>query len=393
MRRLIIIISALLFSITMIFGIGIYIYQHNYTKAFVKQENMVFSKTLLPVFFSENIIFSNIMSDMESYNIQATNSTNLQSEELVPLKYIETLFKTPINWQFDNENQQYDIQIGQRKFQYIIGMNIGREGNRFFPMQGGIHNDFSNSESLAISVDFIKYGLGYDTKTVFSNNGTKQLLVLDKQQFGEEQQHPLGEESVSNWEIDRRYNYLKHLINPIPGSHVSTKASQWPGAPRTYRNGTHEGLDFYSYTSGITVDKNTAIISMDDGIIIRADHKYRELEAQYRNEILDIASKRNITPEYILDMLRGRSVWIQHTNGIIARYIHLNSIDEDIIVGKQVSKGQVIGMAGNSGTNEGVIGNNGGVHLHLDILIYGQLFWEGLTTENIVLLLKDIFNK
>ena len=393
MRRLIIIITTLLFSFIMIFGIGIYIDQHTYTMAFVKQEDLIFSKALLPFFFSENFMFFNIMSENESNTIQETNSTNLQSEQLVPLNYIERLLKEPINWQFDNDNQLYDIQIGQRKFQYINGMNIGREDNRYFPMRGGIQNDASNYDVLVVSVDFIKYGLGYGTKTVFLNNGTKQLVVLDKQQFGEEQQPPLGEESVSSWEIDKRYNYLKHLINPIPGSHVSTKASQWPGAPRPYRNGTHEGLDFYTYTSGITVDKNTAIISMDEGIVIRADHEFRELDAQYRNEILDIASKRSLTPEYILDMLRGRSVWIQHSNGIVARYLHLNSINEDIIVGEKVSKGQMIGMAGNSGTNEGVIGNNQGVHLHLDISIYGQLFWEGLATDNIVLLLKDIFNK
>ena len=49
-------------------------------------------------------------------------------------------------------------------------------------------------------------------------------------------------------------DYLSFLQTPIQGAQVSTKDSHLPGAERPYRNGVHEGLDYYSWTSRISID-------------------------------------------------------------------------------------------------------------------------------------------
>lgn len=313
----------------------------------------------------------------------------------IPIKEVEEIVNGTIDWEYREEDKLYSFTIGKRKFEYITGTDIGIENNRFFPMRGGVINyTMDDADSISISADFLHYGLGYHVIPVNKNIGEDRLVyVLGTKNREEIESSSHDYESINDWSFGQRYQQMRNLINPIIGSYVSTRESQWPGAPRSYRNGFHEGLDFYTHTSGIIIDKNTPIVSMDDGIVIRADLNYEELSFDYRSEILSIATQRSITPEYILDMLRGKSVWIEHSNGVVARYVHLDSIDSNVVVGEAVTKGQVIGTAGNSGTSYGVAGTDEGIHLHLDILLNGQLFWEGMTAEEAIDLLRKLFNE
>ncbi len=185
--------------------------------------------------------------------------------------------------------------------------------------------------------------------------------------------------------------YLSFLNKPLAGAQVTARDSQMPGAPRDYRNGTHEGLDWYSGYTGIDVNRSTQVLSIAEGTVVRADHDYIEYTVSDRDKILNYAVTLPHTPQYILDGLRGRTVWVQYADGVMARYAHLDSIASEVIIGSTVNQGQVIGYVGNSGTSYGIDGNDLGLHLHLDLLIYNHLFWEHLSQQEIREVLENIF--
>ncbi|SEN07449.1 M23 family metallopeptidase [Lihuaxuella thermophila] len=194
--------------------------------------------------------------------------------------------------------------------------------------------------------------------------------------------------------VSQMADYLSFLQTPIAGAHVSTKTSHLPGAPRAYRNGIHEGIDWYSYGTGVKITKKTPVLSMADGIIVRADHDYKEMTVRERQRLLARGVKNDgQTPAYILDKLRGRSVWIQYDKGVMARYVHLDRISGKVRAGQRIKAGEIIGYAGNSGTSDGAKGTGNGVHLHLDIFIYGDWFWKNYSMAERREILEQIFNQ
>ncbi|MGD9678765.1 MAG: M23 family metallopeptidase [Vulcanibacillus sp.] len=200
------------------------------------------------------------------------------------------------------------------------------------------------------------------------------------------------ENQFSNMTEQEMFSYLSFLSVPLRDAHLTSRDSQLPGAPRDYRNGYHEGIDWYEGTIGINISKNTPVISMANGVVVRADHDYIELNYEERDEILNISINSDHTPQYILDKLRGRSVWIQSNNGVMIRYAHLSRIESNIKLGDIVQGGQIIGYVGNSGTSYGIEGNDGGLHLHTDILIYNNLFWEHYNASQIRFILEALFS-
>lgn len=67
------------------------------------------------------------------------------------------------------------------------------------------------------------------------------------------------------------------------------------------------------------------------------------------------------------DWSYGNAVTIQHTSGLCTRYAHLSSVN--VRAGQKVSKGQQIGVEGNTG-------NSNGTHLHIEFL--SSLPWGAL---------------
>ncbi len=185
------------------------------------------------------------------------------------------------------------------------------------------------------------------------------------------EEEPTEKESTAEpkYEQEELIQKLEDFQSPIEGATITRRESQLPGAPREYRNGIHEGVDYYNGFVDVPIEMGTEVLAVDEGVIKRADHGYEEMTPERHQEILNEARGADITPEWILDKLRGKQVWIEHEGGIVTRYAHLYSIPENIEEGKEVEAGEHIGGVGNSGTSDGVEGTNGGAHLHFEIWI------------------------
>jgi len=166
-----------------------------------------------------------------------------------------------------------------------------------------------------------------------------------------------------------RLQGLQGLAMPIEGASLTSRDFQMPGAPRHYRLGVHEGMDFYGHTVGVTVNRSTPVRAVADGTVIRALVDYQPLTAAQADTWQAMSRQLGYTPADVLDGYRGRQVWIDHGDGLISRYAHLGSIEPGIVEGAVVTQGQVIAHVGNSGTPGSVSSDTYDVHLHLELWI------------------------
>ncbi|HWO93698.1 MAG TPA: M23 family metallopeptidase [Dehalococcoidia bacterium] len=174
---------------------------------------------------------------------------------------------------------------------------------------------------------------------------------------------------------DARLEALAGFTAPIEGGCLPSSDLVMPNASREYRNGVHEGVDFYDGDSCVPVGRGTDVVAALDGVVVRADWDYRDLTSAE-------AAVQDSTEES-LDRFRGRQVWIDHGmlaetgERVITRYAHLDSIEEGIDVGDEVSAGQIIAHVGNSGTPEGVTDPNAELHLHFEVRVGDRFLGEG----------------
>jgi murein DD-endopeptidase MepM/ murein hydrolase activator NlpD len=142
-----------------------------------------------------------------------------------------------------------------------------------------------------------------------------------------------------------------------------------PNAPRDYRSGTHRGIDFFA-------NWGTPVKSVSDGIVIRADHGYEEVPADFRVNLLSASAKVGNTPSDIFNnILLGKAIFLDHGFDlipgfrVITIYAHLSHINKNIIPGAVIKVGDVIGKSGNSGTRESTVGIKAGAHLHWEMIL------------------------
>jgi murein DD-endopeptidase MepM/ murein hydrolase activator NlpD len=204
-----------------------------------------------------------------------------------------------------------------------------------------------------------------------------------------------GSSERVNWEQlspQEMADYLSFLDPPIPNAIVSTRDSHLPGARREYRNGYHEGIDWYYDVHGVRFNESTPVIAQAEGIVVRADIDYVEFAPEEREKLLERAHELPHTPQSALDQLRGRSVWVQYDRGVMVRYAHLSGIAEGLRVGDKVKKGDALGWVGNSGTSSALVqDDDSDYHLHMDLLVYGQLFWEPIEGKEVRQVLEAVF--
>ena len=193
------------------------------------------------------------------------------------------------------------------------------------------------------------------------------------------------------------FSYLSsiNLLLPCPDVTLPDQSNLLPNAARQYRNGIHRGIDFQA-------DYGTPVLSVMDGIVIRSDHSFQEVTPLFRQSLLKKAARIGRTPFDVFDnILLGRSVFIDHGTDLVpgkrllSIYAHLSEIDSIIQVGREVKTGQILGLAGNSGTSDGTKGNKAGAHLHFELIIQDadgeRYLGQGLETDELYTLLSNLF--
>ena len=174
---------------------------------------------------------------------------------------------------------------------------------------------------------------------------------------------------------------------PIAGACFPEFAGQLPGAPRDYRNGIHEGVDFYPGWACAEIELGTPVLAIGEGRVIRADWDYEELTDEFFWEM----EARDFAGPDDLDTFRGRQVWVDHGDGVVARYAHLSGIAEGIAEGTPVSAGDVLGFIGESGTPGALRQPGSEIHLHFELRIGDGYLGEGEGAERALALYRAVF--
>lgn len=185
---------------------------------------------------------------------------------------------------------------------------------------------------------------------------------------------------------------LRGFAQPIEGSCFPTSDRLIPNAPREYRNGIHEGFDYYHLAACVPISEGIPVLAMYGGVIIRADLGYEEITAEKIEELALRTARQGFSDEATLDIYRGRQVWIDHGNGIVTRYAHLKEIAKGIDSGIQVVQGQVLGTIGESGTPESVTAPGTEVHLHAEVRVGDSFLGAGLEVAEVRALYDRLFS-
>lgn len=287
---------------------------------------------------------------------------------------------------FDEVNKTLQLDSGNHQFYFIHSVPVVQRNGILLPIAA---NDFIIIDDSAwLSLKFLQDKLGIDIKSQDDKAFINTLEAIEPKTNNE-----VTEVSYFG-SVENIIELMDILESPIRGAQVDTIPSHLPGAKRAYRNGVHEGMDWYGFSTGVPMNEQTKVFAMGDGIVVRADHEYNRYSSkEERNRELGMAAEVGFTPAYILDRLRGRQVWIQYENGLQARFAHLDRIPEELQVGDGVTAETLIGFVGNTGTSGDVKGDRTELHLHLDLLYRGELFWKGLTEKEIEKVLKTVFAK
>ena len=184
------------------------------------------------------------------------------------------------------------------------------------------------------------------------------------------------------------------FVPPVEGATFSSRDTHLPGSRRAYRNGYHEGFDFYNGVVRVPITYGTPVVATADGVVSRADHDYVEMTPEEYDGLISDAQNQAVTPQSTLDKLRGRQVWIEHPGGFVSRYAHLSGIPDTITVGTRVTEGQTVGFSGNSGTIEGISGTQDDPHPHYELWRGSETYLgEGLGPDDIYPLVAQVFGE
>lgn len=181
------------------------------------------------------------------------------------------------------------------------------------------------------------------------------------------------------------------FIFPIAGGCLPQSDNLMPNAPREYRGGTHEGVDLYGIDNCVTIEAGTPAIAGKDGIVIRADQDYRDLtpdELQAANERIAAGEPEAFE---VVDLFRGRQVWIDHGKGIVTRYAHLGGIPPEIVEGARVVQGQTVAFVGDSGTPESLSNPGQETHLHWELRVLDSYLGAGLPADEVRAIYTALF--
>jgi murein DD-endopeptidase MepM/ murein hydrolase activator NlpD len=179
---------------------------------------------------------------------------------------------------------------------------------------------------------------------------------------------------------------LSGFSYPITGGCLPQGDQLMPNAPREYRKGVHEGIDFYNVDNCTAIGVGTPVHAAKAGRVIRVDRSYVDL-----NSTSLAAVMANPTTAESIDVFRGRQVWVDHGGGVVTRYCHLSAVADGLQVGSMVNAGDVIAFVGESGTPESV-GNPGHeYHLHFEVRVGDSYLGSGQPAAQVRALYTALF--
>ncbi len=186
---------------------------------------------------------------------------------------------------------------------------------------------------------------------------------------------------------------LTGFTYPIAGACLPSSDNLMPNAPREYRSGIHEGVDFYTGYNCVDIPENTNVLAAKAGTVIRADHNFVPMTPDELNSILARTQAQGYSDAEALDKFRGRQVWIDHRNGIATRYAHLAAIPDSIFEGSRVNAGDLVGFVGDSGTPESITSPGVEIHLHWEVRVDDSFLGAGLGADVVRSLYERLFTQ
>jgi murein DD-endopeptidase MepM/ murein hydrolase activator NlpD len=180
---------------------------------------------------------------------------------------------------------------------------------------------------------------------------------------------------------------LQGFIYPIAGACLPKGDQLMPNAVRAYRQGIHEGVDFYASDNCTAITRGTLVMAAKSGKVVRADLNYTDLTAADVKLYL-----ANPTTDEAFDKFRGRQVWVDHGGGVVTRYCHLSGIASGITVGMTVTAGQTIAFVGESGTPESVSNPGSENHLHFEVRVGDTYLGKGQAPATVRGLFQTLFS-
>lgn len=184
---------------------------------------------------------------------------------------------------------------------------------------------------------------------------------------------------------------LTGFAYPIEGGCLPASDDLMPGAPRTYRRSTHEGVDFYDSDNCTPIGEGTDVHAAKAGTVIRADWEYIGLTEDTLAKLLDRARHGDAKDPDLEDTFRGRQVWVDHGDGVVTRYAHLSAAADGIEVGDHVQQGELIAYVGDTGTPESVTNPGTEMHLHFEIRAGAEYLGQGDQPDDLRLLYQRAF--
>lgn len=165
-----------------------------------------------------------------------------------------------------------------------------------------------------------------------------------------------------------------------------------PNAPRDYRGGVHEGVDFICGEPG-----HEAITPLAGRVMVAA-RDLPEPEPDERVQILEDAKALGDTPPWTLQLLYGQFVVIDHgviegAGHVVTLYAHLAEIDPALRPGVEVAAGARVGQVGDTGTEAAGTGEDApySYHLHWEVQVDDAFLGRGATPDEVRVAYRSLF--
>jgi murein DD-endopeptidase MepM/ murein hydrolase activator NlpD len=185
---------------------------------------------------------------------------------------------------------------------------------------------------------------------------------------------------------------LAAMTFPLKKGSLPRHPGVWAGARRLYRHGVHKGTDFFHDPGcGTIVETGTPVYAVDAAKITRADADFKDMDAATYGRVIGQCRSQHICSEKNEDLLRGCQIWLDHGQGLVTKYAHLDKIRAGLKPGMKVARGDLIGYVGVSGTGENLPGRSKHPHLHFEVWLDGKYLGWGLTPAETIGVYEDIF--